>query len=255
MRKELFYNPALLAERIGEKMSERRRLSKLKNTAASVLNNDQLASLEFIEMAVKSGNIKTAYDLGANAGTWTLLAKTIIPGLTVHAFEPIPQYQQAYLTTTQKLNNVTLHKAGAGSENKMEKFNISGHSSSFLEVSNHLLGLFPNENKTGELDVQMIRLDDYAQKNNLALPDLMKLDVEGYELEALKGAVKCMENCRYIILEVSFIERHIGQPLFHEVVHFMGQHNFMTYAFPYHMHLAKPIQSTDVLFKNKKFSA
>ena len=256
MRKELFYNPGLLIERIAESFAKRRRLAKLKNTVASELAEVHITSMEFLELARKNSNnsISTIYDLGGNIGTWTQLAKAVIPQAAVHGFEPIPQYQEAYAKTTAGINNVTLHKVGVGSDNKKEKFNFAAHSSSFLEVSENLTNMFPSQKKTNEFVVDMVRLDDYVKTNNLPYPDLMKLDVEGYELEVLKGAVNCMENCQYIVLEVSFIERHIGQPLFHEVVYFMAQHNYFLYSFPEKMHLAQKIYMTDVLFENKKFA-
>lgn len=254
MRKELFYNPALLTERIAEEISDRRRIGRLKGTIASGLSKDQISSREFIDMASKTNAIKTAYHLVANVGTWTLLAKTLIPEITVHAFEPIPLYQQGYLDSTAKLDRVTLHKVSAGSDNQHEKFNFSGRSSSFLEVSENLLKMFPNEKKVGEITVEMVKLDDYVTKNNLPLPDLMKLDVKGYELEVLKNALNCMKHCRYIILEVSFIELHIGQSLFDEVVYFMGQHHYRVHAFPYRMHLNQPFHMADVLFENTLYN-
>jgi len=52
-------------------------------------------------------------------------------------------------------------------------------------------------------------------------------------------------------LEVSFIERHIGQPLFSEVAGFMGDQNYEVCAFPYKMPLGQEIFMADVLFKNK----
>ncbi len=253
MRKELLYNPRLLIERIAEASFDKRRLSKLKGTVASGLTLTHITSLEFIELANLSGKIKTIFDLGANVGTWSQLAKAVIPSSVIHAFEPIPVYQENYIETAKKLSHTTLHKVGVGAENKKEKFNFSGHSSSFLEVSENLLKMFPNEKKVGEIEVDMVRLDEYVFQQNLPMPDLMKLDVEGYELEVLKNAIQCMKHCRYIILEVSFIERHIGQPLFHDVIHFMGLQNYGVYSFPYKMHLAQPIFQADVLFKNNAF--
>lgn len=253
MRKELLYNPRLLIERIAEASFDKRRLFKLKGTVASDLTLTHITSMEFIEIAKQSGAIKTVYDLGANVGTWSQLAKAVIPDCSIHAFEPIPIYQDKYVMSIKSLSDVILHKVGVGSENKKEKFNFSGHSSSFLEISENLLKMFPNEKKTGEFMVDMVRLDDYVAQKAIPMPDLMKLDVEGYELEVLKNAIECMKHCRYIILEVSFLERHIGQPLFHDVIHFMGQQNYGVYSFPYKMHLAQPIMQADILFKNNAF--
>lgn len=253
MRLELLYNPRLILERIAEASQDRRRKAKLKRTVASHLSDQHMTSLEFIELAQREKPLQVIYDLGANAGTWTLLARSIVPNASIHAFEPIPNYQEEYLNSTRGLKDVTLHKVGAGAENKQEIFNCAGHSSSFLNVSDNLLRLFPSEKKTGEIKVNMVRLDDYCSSNKIPLPDLMKLDVEGYEVEVLKGAVNCMKHCRYIILEVSFIERHIGQALFHDVVAFMGAHRFEVCAFPYKMPLMQRVFMADILFKNTAF--
>lgn len=254
MRTELLYNPRLLVERIAEWSFDKRRLSKLKGTVAADLSLTHITSMEFIEMARSKDTIQTVYDLGANVGTWTRLAKALIPEASVHAFEPIPVYQEQYLASAGKLPGVSLHKVGAGSDNRKEKFNFSGHSSSFLDVSENLLKMFPNEKKTGEFMVDMVKLDDYVKQQQLPLPDLMKLDVEGFELEVLRNALACMKHCRYIILEVSFVERHIGQPLFHEVASFMGEQNYGLLAFPHKMHLAQPIFQADVLFHNLDYT-
>jgi len=252
MRKELLYNPRLLLERLAEISVDRRRKARLRHTPAAALQDSQIQSVEFLELAKAKARIKTIYDLGANMGTWSLLADTLIPGAAIHAFEPIPNYQDRYLQTTANMPNATLHKVGVGAETKKARFNVAGHSSSFLEVSENLVKMFPGERKTGELEVDMVRLDDYVQRNAMPLPDLMKLDVEGYELEVLKGAVNCMKHCRYIILEVSFIERHIGQALFSQVACFMGQQDYELCAFPYRMPLGEEVFMADVLFKNKR---
>lgn len=252
MRKELFYKPGLLIERIAEVIADRRRQKRLSGTQAFHLKESQLSSLEFLELAAQHGKINTIYDLGANVGTWSLLAHSIFPLTKIHAFEPIPQYQEKYLQNCADPNQFTLHKVGVGNSNKREKFNFAGHSSSFFEVSNALVEMFPNEKKSAEITVEMVRLDDYVSNQNLPLPELMKLDVEGFELEVLKHAVNCLQHSQFVILEVSFLERHIGQPLFHEVVQFMAEHRFYVHAFPYKMPLCQSLSSVDILFKKQE---
>ena len=51
------------------------------------------------------------------------------------------------------------------------------------------------------IEVPMVSLDDYARTQSL-YPDLIKIDVEGFEVEVLKGARICLEKARYVILEV-----------------------------------------------------
>lgn len=251
MRKELFYNPRLLLERIAEESLKRRRYVKLKGTAASHLALSQITSLEFLEIAKQNHKIKVIYDIGANRGTWSLMANDIIPDAIIHAFEPLNRFHPLFVKNTQNIKNVHLHKVAAGSENKQQMINFAGDASSFYELGDLLPSMFPSIKKEGEEKVSMIKLDDFIEKNNIPYPDLMKLDVEGYELESLKGGTRCMSHCSYLILEVSFTERHIGQPLFHDILHFLAQHNYYLYAFPVDMHRGMKIHWTDVLFERK----
>ena len=78
MRPELFYNPLLLLERIGQWATERSRLRELRGTVAENLQTGHIDSLELLKL-LRPLSPKVIYDVGANVGTWTLLAKAIFP--------------------------------------------------------------------------------------------------------------------------------------------------------------------------------
>jgi len=55
---------------------------------------------------------------------------------------------------------------------------------------------------------------------------LLKVDVQGYELEVLKGATATLEKCSYVYLECSEIELYDGQALRKDVDSYLATHSF-----------------------------
>jgi hypothetical protein len=96
--------------------------------------------------------------------------------------------------------------------------------------------------------VDVVRLDDIVKARKLPWPDLIKLDVQGYELEVLKGAADAIQHAKAAILEVSFVEYYQGQCFFDGVVEHMAKSGFLIYAFGVNTLLGRPIHQTDVLF-------
>ena len=77
------------------------------------------------------------------------------------------------------------------------------------------------------LPVKTTRLDSFFSANpNLPGPDMIKLDTQGTELDILKGAVKCLETCSLVEIEVEFFPMYKDQPLFHDVMGFMLDQGF-----------------------------
>jgi len=69
-------------------------------------------------------------------------------------------------------------------------------------------------------------LDNIFTAGNIPKVDFIKLDVQGYEIEILKGFVKYMPTVDVILLEVSLLDIHVGVPLFRDVVEFMYGYGF-----------------------------
>lgn len=248
MRRDLLYSPRLLCERLAIESIRKKRLSQLKGTPAARLSLGHIESLELIVLARKLG-INTIYDIGANVGTWSLLAQSLIPAAQIHAFEPLDRHQQEFRQSFGSSKEVVLHPIALGSQKAEQTLHVvSSSDSSSLLQSTELLEEHFGIREVGESKVQVWRLDDYQELKNLPSPDLLKLDIQGYELEALRGAPNCLKSVKALITEVSFVAFYRNQCLFHDLVAYLASFGLFTYAFGAGTATGSQVFQTDVLF-------
>lgn len=79
---------------------------------------------------------------------------------------------------------------------------------------------------TSTVTVESRTMDSILTENNLELPDFIKLDTQGTELEILKNSPKSLTNCLLIESEIEIIEMYDGQPLMGEFLTFMDNNGF-----------------------------
>jgi FkbM family methyltransferase len=252
MRWQLLWNPGLALERLAYWARQRRRLRRLRNTVARGLAIGHIESLELLEAARPLG-IQHIYDIGANVGTWTLLAKAVIPEARVAAFEPLDEHCAQFARTSRDLGGVALHPVALGARNGTAELRVMD----FSDASS-LLPLAPGTRpgsgirEVRQVAVEMRRLDDYRRERNLAFADLIKLDVQGYELEVLKGGGDCLRHCKALVTEVSVGEYYQGQSQFHELAACLAQYGLFLAVLGDHTPTGSALGQMDVLFLRKR---
>ena len=219
---------------VGRRAGRRARRLGLRGTPAEHLRHGHIGSLELLKCVRDSGPPRTVYDLGANVATWTLLSKAMFPEAAVEAFEPLPNHAEQFLAATAAVPGVRLHRVALGSSDGVARLKVTSYSdaASLLDLADASTQDFGVMAGGPEVEVPLARLDRWVAEHGLPWPDLIKLDLQGYEVEALKGAPRCLENARHVLCEVSLREYYHGQPLFAEVVRFLDEVGFDLRALP-----------------------
>jgi FkbM family methyltransferase len=152
---------------------------------------------------------KTIVDIGANTGLYSLLVGKVAHQATTFAIEPYSvnfKRLQKNLALNKLINTVPLNIA-IGDKSDTVEFNIPMDdmiSEVPSMVSSFPRSMFPDLLWT-KTSVEMLTLDEFAQKNNLKI-DLIKCDVETYEMSVFKGAHEVLSNHRPAILFESFLD-------------------------------------------------
>jgi FkbM family methyltransferase len=157
------------------------------------------------------------FDVGAASGTWTQAVGPIFPAAAVVLIEPRPAMQPALHELCHRRTGCTVVQCAAGASRGEALLTDWDTGSTLLPV---VAGAAP------QMSVAVDTLDHLADR--FGMPDLVKLDVEGFELEALRGASHLMGRTELFIIEVALF-RFEERPLLHDVVAFMSARDYLVY--------------------------
>jgi FkbM family methyltransferase len=136
-------------------------------------------------------------DAGANIGIYSrFLSRYVGPSGTVHAFEPSPENFQRLRAATRQFPNVKPIQAAVGERSGETKLYISDK----LNVDHRTYEADGNSRRA--VSTEMVALDDYFKPGERV--DLIKMDIQGYELHALRGANRVLVDNPDIQLLLEF---------------------------------------------------
>lgn len=163
----------------------------------------------------------TIVDVGAFRGDWTRLAKEIFPDARVLMIEAQDALRPFVEDVCSYYRDVSYAPALVGPDDGAPvEFVVtaSGTGSSVLEEASTVA--------RSRVTKQLSRLDTVAAQHGIDRIDLLKLDVQGYELEVLKGAERLLPTCELVLMEASLIPINRGCPLVADVLAFMQARGF-----------------------------
>ena len=162
-------------------------------------------------------------DVGAGQGKWTKQCLQVFPQAYYFLIDPRKENKAELLGLRQAHPRVRVYMAGLGSQTGRAQFHLHGDQSSFLKSE------FGGETHGSKCSVELRTLDSFFVDGTIKAPDLIKADVQGFELEVLKGAQKCLEYAELLLLEVSFRQIYENCPLAQEIIAYVHAKGFRIY--------------------------
>ena len=185
------------------------------------------ANIELLPLIKKIKKINTLIDVGSNKGQFILLCIKFFPNLLIYSFEPIKEALIKQKNLLSFKNNIYFYNTGIGNKNKIINFFITNRadSSSFLTINkskNYNKNYYVKEKRK----IKIQKLDQILKNKKLIKPVLIKIDVQGFELEVLKGSKKILPNIDYLLLEVSKNQMYNKQAIELEIINFLKKEKF-----------------------------
>jgi len=186
------------------------------------------AGIEHRHVLPNLDTLRTVVDVGANHGQFALVVRHCSPEANVFSFEPLSGPAAKFRKVFQDDSRVVLHQSAIGPETGTATMHVAAadDSSSLLPISNLQQHLFPGTGEVRTEKIQVGRLSDFLSAEDIKAPALLKLDVQGFELEALRGCEDLLERFSYVYAECSFVELYTGQALAHEVIAWLRERGF-----------------------------
>jgi FkbM family methyltransferase len=172
-------------------------------------------------------SFQTVIDVGANRGQFAAVARRLFPAARIYSFEPLTGPAAEFKKALGRDRGIQLFNNAVGPVSGSLPIYVTNKddSSSLLKPSAMQGDIFGI--KTEQMNhVTVRRLSECLTKEDIVAPALLKIDVQGSELDVLKGAHDLIDHFDAIYVECSFIQLYENQPLFGDIVEWTAPRGF-----------------------------
>jgi len=166
----------------------------------NVCSTDHLGVEVELDLARLTANdpLRTIFDVGSNYGQTALRFASAFPDANVFAFEPVPESFRRLEEAVGRQPRIKPVNTALGASSGTMLMNLTAHAG-----ANTLL---PTRDSTNCISVPITTIDAFVAANAIDSIDLLKMDVEGYEVKVLEGAERTLERglIRYVFSECVF---------------------------------------------------
>lgn len=218
--------------RAGEAIRKGRKLGRLLREPAyrAPLRFGVAATVEH-ESVPFDDDYRTVIDVGAGRGQFSVFALRRFPDARIFGFEPLPASFRTATKAVRGSSRVMLRPQAVGAAaGRAEVFvTADADSSSLRQPTDEQTERFPGTADVDRIEVDVVTLDGALLDDDQAgirRPALLKLDLQGGELDALRGAERLLRSIDAVFAECSFVELYEGQALADEVICHLRERRF-----------------------------
>ena len=173
-------------------------------------------------------------DLGAHQGQTAKRYADAFPAARIHSFEPGDEAFRILGDAVGMRAQTSVHRLAVSDRCGTTTFHVSQRTatSSLLPRPAYARRYFPVDARMiREVEVQTTTIDRFCEEQQLAAIDILKMDIQGGELAALRGARGMLERhaIRLIFTEAMFVPHYEGAPLYHELATFLASFGYSLY--------------------------
>jgi FkbM family methyltransferase len=175
--------------------------------------------LERLRRSGKYGGIKLILDAGANEGVYGCACARILPFAEIICFEPVPATYKILVEKAKRYPRIKPVNVALGSSRAELPMNVGDFhvANSLLKMNSTHLANWPGSAPSGVVKVPVLTLDEFLETAGMEGDFFLKADVQGFELELLKGANRSLARCKLLQIEVSLAALYEGAPTFAQV--------------------------------------
>ena len=180
---------------------------------------------------IVSPDARVIFDVGAERGRYSTRYLRMFPQATVYAFEPAPVALSVLNGLAREDERLKVVQAAVCDQVGLVDFHLGA-----AEVTSSLLEFMgtdtPDHKEVETFSVPGITIDAFCDEHDIGCIDLLKLDVQGAEMLALRGAWQMIRKQKVgvIFCELLYYPRYKGQCWHYEVSKFLTDYGYVLYS-------------------------
>ena len=177
----------------------------------------------FKKLARRGFDPRIIVDVGANYGGWSRAAKSVFKDARFFLIEPQEEMRPFLDRFCRQTPGSKWFFAGAGAASGELSLTIwhDLQGSAFLSTEIHAMTPYKRQRL-----IPIVTLDGLIAAGEFPVPDLIKIDVQGFELEVLRGSLGCLGRSELLVVETSFFHPLGERPSYYRVVELMEAYGY-----------------------------